>query len=66
LDRTSPKNIKSFYKNFFNIDINLNGVNLIEDNDDRLITSVKNSKSVLSIYFNNKLNFDTNCQKFKG
>ncbi len=38
------------------------GVNLIEDNDDRLITSVKTQRVYYLYTLNNKLNFDTNCQ----
>jgi len=63
LDRTSPKNIINFYRDAFGIDVNLNGINLIEDNDDRLIISIKNSNGVLPIYFNNKLQLNSYCKE---
>ena len=62
LDRTSPKNIRKFYRDVFGIDVNLNGNNLIEDNDERLIISIKNANGVLPIYFSNDLNLNNNCK----
>jgi len=62
LDRTSPKNIREFYKNILDINVSLNGRNLIEDNDERLIDSIKNTNAVLPILFQPNTNPNDNCQ----
>jgi len=62
LDRTSPKNIREFYRDVLDINVSLNGINLIEDNDVRLIDSIKNSNAVLPILFYREENPSDNCQ----
>jgi adenylate cyclase len=62
LDRTSPKNIKEFYRDILDINVSLNGINLIEDNDERLIYSIKNANAVLPILFQSNTNPNDNCQ----
>ena len=50
-DRTSLKQIKNFYKNYFNIDINVTGIpHDLQDNDAIFADILKSTQSVMSIY----------------
>ena len=50
-DRTSPSQIQYFYKNYFNIDINVTGIpHDLQDNDAIFADVLKSTKSVLSFY----------------
>lgn len=50
-DRTSLSQIKSFYKNYFNVDINVTGLpSELEDNDAMFSEVLKKSGSVMSVY----------------
>jgi len=50
-DRTSLKQIKNFYKNYFNIDINVTGIpHDLQDNDAVFADILKSTQSVMSIY----------------
>jgi len=50
-DRTSFKQIKNFYKNYFNIDINVTGIPQdLQDNDVIFADVLKNTQSVMSLY----------------
>lgn len=60
-DRTSPSQIKYFYKNYFNIDINVTGLSIeLQNNDAIFAQSLKNSNSVLSVYLSEKNIFTPN------
>ena len=54
-DRTSPNQIKNFYKNYFNIDINVTGIpRSLQDNDAIFADVLKSSKSVMSFYLSHE------------
>ena len=54
-DRTSPSEIKNFYKNYFNIDVNVTGIPLgLQDNDAVFADVLAGTKSVMSLYLSNE------------
>ena len=62
-DRTSPKQIKSFYKNYFNIDINMTGVPQdLQDNDAIFAEVLKGTQSVMSHYLSKEKISDNSYQ----
>jgi len=63
-DRTSPLAIQTFYKRFFNLDIDLNNLpQELEDNDKLLAHSIEKSGTTLSTYFTNSPYTSSHCQK---
>ena len=63
-DRTSPVNIQSFYKDFFNYKIEMPKLPIgLKDNDVILMESLINARSTLSIYLSNNQHFSTTCPK---
>ena len=53
VDRASPVNIQSFYRDFFDIEVKFQQVpKHLKDNDKLLFDSVVNSRTTLSTYFN--------------
>ena len=54
-DRTSPNQIKNFYKNYFNIDVNITGIPLeLQDNDAIFAEVLADTNSVMSLYLSNE------------
>ena len=50
-DRTSLKQIQNFYKNYFNIDVNVTGIPQdLQDNDAIFADVLKSTQSVMSLY----------------
>ena len=63
-DRVSPVAIKDFYKDFFNLDIQLDDFpNELKDNDKLLSDSIKKSGSTLSTYFCNSSYTSSHCKE---
>ncbi|WP_457744907.1 CHASE2 domain-containing protein [Sulfurimonas sp.] len=61
-DRTSPSEINSFYKNYFNIDKNVITVpKVLRDNDAIFANVLKKSNSVLGIYLSNTTHDTPEC-----
>ena len=61
-DRTSPLEIQDFYKKYFNLDIDINGLDKkLFNNDLILADSIKNSNSVLSYYLSNIKTINNKC-----
>jgi len=55
LDRTSLDSMKTFYKNFFKLDITIEGIpTWLQNNDKILAQSIKNSNTTLPLYLQNK------------
>jgi len=63
-DRTSPVNIQSFYKDFFNYKIEMPRLPIgLKDNDVILMESLISARSTLSIYLSNDQRFLSKCSK---
>ncbi|RUM67753.1 MAG: hypothetical protein DSZ07_08110 [Sulfurovum sp.] len=66
-DRTSPINIQSFYKEFFNYKIEMPRLPIgLKDNDLILTESLMSSGSTLSIYLSNSKYFAGKCPKLNS
>lgn len=66
-DRTSPKEIQSFYKKYFNINSELTGIPLaLEDNDIIFAEALHKSKSILSIYLSEKQISNNQCSSLES
>jgi len=66
-DRTSPVNIQSFYRDFFNYEIEMPRLPIgLKDNDVILIESLISAKSTLSIYFSNDKSLFGKCQNLNS
>ena len=64
-DRTSPNQIKNFYKNYFNIDVNITGIPLaLQDNDAIFAEVLADTNSVMSLYLSNE-NISTSAYKVR-
>ncbi|NOR58110.1 MAG: CHASE2 domain-containing protein, partial [Sulfurimonas sp.] len=62
-DRTSPKEISSFYKNFLNIETSVTGIpKKLQDNDIILSDILKKSKSVMSVYLSKDNISNNKCE----
>jgi signal transduction histidine kinase len=63
-DRVSPVSIQDFYKDFFNLKINIDDFpQELKDNDKFLSQSIEKSGSTLSIYFHNSSYTAPHCEK---
>jgi signal transduction histidine kinase len=63
-DRSSPTVIENFYKNFFNLDIEIaNMPSKFMDNDKLLLASIERTGSTIATYFHNSAYTSTHCQK---
>ncbi|WP_373000602.1 CHASE2 domain-containing protein [Sulfurimonas sp.] len=66
-DRTSPIEISSFYKDFFNIDTSLSEIpTKLQDNDIILSDILKKSKSVMSVYLSKDNISNNNCENINS
>jgi adenylate cyclase len=66
-DRTSPSEILSFYDRFFNIKMNISGLDKsLSDNDLLFAKAIKDTNSVLSVYMSNEDNINKKCDYIKG
>jgi adenylate cyclase len=66
-DRTSPVNIQSFYKDFFNYTIEMPRLPIgLKDNDVILMESLISAKSTLSIYLSNDKRLLNKCSKLNS
>jgi len=66
-DRTSPINIQSFYRDFFNYKIEMPRLPIgLKDNDLILTESLMSSRSTLSIYLSNSKHFASKCPKLNS
>jgi len=66
-DRTSPTEITSFYNKYFNIKMNISGIDEnLEDNDVLFSKAIKQSNSVLSVYLSDTNKIDIKCNSTKG
>ncbi|QSZ42094.1 CHASE2 domain-containing protein [Sulfurimonas aquatica] len=66
-DRTSPSQIISFYKDFFNIVSSITGINLnLQDNDKIFASSLKETQSTLGIYLSSEHISNNNSNIFKS
>ncbi|MFT5661184.1 MAG: serine phosphatase RsbU (regulator of sigma subunit)/CHASE2 domain-containing sensor protein [Sulfurimonas sp.] len=66
-DRTSPKEITSFYKKFFNIDSSIHGLpQSLQDNDLRLSNALKQTASVMSVYLSKSTTPNEKCINLKS
>ena len=62
-DRTSPLEINSFYKRYYNIDVKVSGLpDVLQDNDDIFAQSLKRSNSVTSVYLSNVKVSNNSCE----
>ena len=63
-DRTSPKQISAFYKNYLGIDSNFSGVpKALWDNDSILASTLEKSNTTLSFYLSSNPINNKNCEK---
>jgi len=64
-DRTSLKQIKDFYANFFNVNIGINGLpDLFLDNDAILADAIAVSNTILPVYLTHQKNSTNGCNVF--
>ena len=65
-DRLSPVSIQKFYKQYFNLNLQLSSIpSTLIDNDKLLANSIKSSNAVLSTYFSNKDYTAPHCERLK-
>ncbi len=63
-DRTSPLEMKKFYKKFFNLNIKLDDFPMeLRDNDKILAQSIQHSNATISTYFYNSTYTENHCKK---
>ncbi len=64
VDRSSPVNIKKFYKEFFNLELKFKSVpQYLRDNDKLFLQSVQNARGTLSTYFYDNGYTNKHCQE---
>jgi len=62
-DRSSPIAMEEFYKNFFNLNMDITNIpSKFMDNDKLLLTSIKESRTTIATYFHNSPYTATHCQ----